>query len=157
MSLGLIIFLILLGILLFLLEFLILPGITVAGIGGVISVVTAIVLAFYYHGVTTGFIVLMSTLVVLVMMVVFMLKAGTWKKVMLERTIDSKVDNVRKDEGAVVAGDMGRTITRLNPMGKVIVKGEYYEGKSLDMFIEQGRDIEVIKVEQNKLIVKPLN
>ncbi|MDX2413967.1 MAG: NfeD family protein [Bacteroidales bacterium] len=156
MSIGLIIFLILLGILLFLLEFLVVPGITVAGIGGAISIITALVLAFYYHGPRTGLIVLLATLLVLILTVVFMLKAGTWKKIMLNKSIDSRVDNVQKQEGLVKEGDTGSTVTRLNPMGRVIVNGQYYEAKSMDRLIDQGTDIVVLKVEINKLIVKPV-
>ncbi len=157
MSIGLIIFLILLGLLLFLLEFLVVPGITVAGIGGAISIITAVVLAFYYHGPQTGLIVLLATLLVLILTVVFMLKAGTWKKIMLNKSIDSRVDNVKKQEGLVKEGDTGSTVTRLNPMGRVIVNGQYYEAKSMDRLIDQGTDIVVLKVEINKLIVKPVN
>ncbi len=157
MSIGLIIFLILLGLLLFLLEFLVVPGITVAGIGGAISIITAVVLAFYYHGPRTGLIVLLATLLVLILTVVFMLKAGTWKKLMLNKSIDSRVDNVKKQEGLVKEGDTGSTVTRLNPMGRVIVNGQYYEAKSMDRLIDQGTDIVVLKVEINKLIVKPVN
>ncbi len=157
MSIGLIIFLILLGLLLFLLEFLVVPGITVAGIGGAISIITAVVLAFYYHGPQTGLIVLLATLLVLILTVVFMLKAGTWKNLMLNKSIDSRVDNVKKQEGLVKEGDTGSTVTRLNPMGRVIVNGQYYEAKSMDRLIDQGTDIVVLKVEINKLIVKPVN
>lgn len=157
MSIGVIIFLILLGLLLFLLEFLVVPGITVAGIGGAISIITAIVLGFYYHGPLTGTIILLATLVVMIITVVVMLKAGTWKKLMLNKAIDSKVDNVHKDLGLVNEGDRGISITRLNPMGKVKVNGEYYEAKSLDRLIDQATEIEVIKVETNKLIVKSVN
>lgn len=156
MSIGVIIFLILLGILLFLLEFLVVPGITVAGIGGAISILMGIVLGFYFHGPRTGLIVLFSTLLVMIITVVLMLRSGTWKKLMLNKSIDSKVDNVHKNEGLVKVGDKGITITRLNPMGKVKVNREYYEAKSLDRLIDQKTDIEVIKVESNKLIVKSL-
>ncbi len=154
MSLGLIIFLIVLGILLFLLEFLVVPGITVAGIGGAISIVAALVLAFYYHGPKTGVAVLIGTTVIIILTIVLMLKAGTWEKLMLKRSIDSKVDMVHKDEGRVNEGDAGQTVTRLNPMGKVVVNGEYYEAKSMDRLIDQGKEIVVVKVEINKLIVK---
>lgn len=156
MSIGIIIFLILLGLLLFLLEFLVVPGITVAGVGGAISIITAIVLGFYYHGPRTGLIILLSTLVVMIITVVLMLKAGTWKKLMLNKSIDSKVDNVKKNAGLINVGDKGITITRLNPMGKVMVNGEYYEAKSLDKLVDQKTEIVVIKVESNKLIVKSL-
>ena len=156
MSISIIIFLILLGLLLFLLEFLVVPGITVAGIGGAISIISGIVLGFYYHGPQTGLIILFSTLIVMIVTVVIMLKAGTWKKLMLTKSIDSKVDNIHQNEGLVKEGDTGVTITRLNPMGRVLVNGEYYEAKSLDRLIDQETEVVVIKVEMNKLIVKSL-
>lgn len=157
MSVGLIIFLILLGLLLFLVEFLILPGVTIAGIGGAISMVTAVVLSFYYYGTTAGFIVLASTMALIFVTVVLMLKSGTWKKVMLTREIDGKVDLIHKDEGKINVGDRGKTVSRMNPMGKVMVNGEFYEARSQDKYLDQNTDIEVIKVESNRLIVKQVN
>ncbi len=156
-SLGIVIFLIVLGILLFLVEFLIVPGITIAGIGGAISIITGVVLAFYYEGPTTGLIVLISTAVLIGLTAVFMLKAGTWKKLMLNKAINGKVDFVKMDEGKIKVGDKGKTITRLNPMGKVMVGNEYYEAKSMDKLIYQNTDVEIVKIESNKIIVKPLN
>ena len=156
-SLGIIIFLIILGILLFLVEFLIVPGITIAGIGGAISIIIGVVLAFYYEGPTTGLIVLISTAVLIGLSAVFMLKAGTWKKLMLNKAIDSKVDFVRMDEGRIKIGDKGKTITRLNPMGKVMVGNDYYEAKAMDKLIDQNTEVEIVKIESNKIIVKPLN
>ncbi|MDT8401738.1 MAG: NfeD family protein [Bacteroidales bacterium] len=156
-SLGIIIFLVILGILLFLVEFLIVPGITVAGIGGAISIVAGVVMAFYYEGPATGLIVLISTAVLIGLSAVFMLKAGTWKKLMLNKAIDGKVDFVKMEEGLIKVGDKGRTITRLNPMGKVMVGDEYYEAKTLDKLIPQNTDVEIVKIESNKIIVKPLN
>ncbi|HUS86057.1 MAG TPA: NfeD family protein [Bacteroidales bacterium] len=157
MSLGLIIFLILLGIVLFLVEFLIVPGVTIAGIGGALCIVTADVMAFYFHGPKIGLFVLIGTLVIIMVTVALMLKTGTWKKLMLNKQIDGKIDLVHKEEGNVKTGDKGVTVTRLNPMGRVNVNGRYYEAKALDKLIDQQTEIEVIKVESNKLIVKPLN
>ncbi len=156
-SLGIIIFLIILGILLFLVEFLIVPGITIAGIGGAISIITGVVLAFYYEGPTTGLIVLITTAVLIGLTAVFMLKAGTWKKLMLNKAIDSKVDLVKMDEGKIKIGDKGKTITRLNPMGKVMFGNDFYEAKAMDKLIDQNTEVEIVKIESNKLIVKPLN
>ncbi len=155
-SLGIIIFLIILGILLFMVEFLLVPGITVAGIGGAISIITGIVLSFYYHGPETGVIVLICTMVLIGLTVVFMLKAGTWRRLMLNKTIDSRVDFIKRDEGKIKAGDAGRTITRLNPMGKVMIGDEYYEARAQDQLIDQNSDVEVVKIESNRIIVKPL-
>jgi len=89
-------------------------------------------------------------------MTVLMLKAGTWNKMMLKTAIDGKVDNVGVQEGKVKPGDRGVTVTRLAPGGKVLVNGEYFEAKSIDILIDPRQDIEVIRIDDNKLIVKPI-
>lgn len=156
MSLGLIIFFIALGILLFVVEFMLIPGITVAGIGGAVFVIGGIVITFVEHGTTAGFFVLAGTSVTLIIVVTLMLRAGTWKKLMLTTSIDSKVDLIHKETGNIHPGDQGETITRLNPMGKVQIKGEFYEARALDILIDQKSAIEVVMVESNRLIVKPI-
>lgn len=156
MSLGLIIFLIILGLLLFIVEFMLIPGVTIAGIGGAACLLTAIVFSFASFGTGTGLLVLGITVLIMVILTVLMLKAGTWKKFALKTSIDSKVDNVGADEGRVKAGDRGVTVTRLVPGGKVLVNGEYFEAKSIDILIDPGQEIEVVKIDDNKLIVKPI-
>jgi membrane-bound ClpP family serine protease len=157
MSLGLIIFLILLGLLLFIIEFMLIPGITIAGIGGAICMVGGIVLAFTKFGTSTGLIVLGGTALLLVVTTYYMLKSGTWDKFMLKTTIDGKVDNIGTGENRVKPGDRGITVTRLVPGGKVLVNGEYYEAKSIDMLIDPKKEIEVVRIDDNKLIVKLIN
>lgn len=157
MSLGLIAFLIVIGLLLFIIEFMLIPGITVAGIGGAVCLVTGVVFAFISHGTATGFWVLGITSLVMVVLTVLMLKADTWNKLALKTSIDSKVDTVGAEEGKVRTGDRGITVTRLAPGGKVLVNGEYYEAKSIDILIDPKKDIEVIRIDDNKLIVKPIN
>ena len=157
MSLGLIIFLIFLGLLLFIIEFVLIPGVTIAGIGGAVCLITGIVFAFISFGTTTGLIVLGVTLAIMVVATYFMLKAETWKKFMLKTTLDSKVDTVGSKEGKVKPGDKGVTVTRLAPGGKVLVNGEYFEAKSVDILIDPHQEIEVIRIDDNKVIVKPIN
>ncbi len=86
-----------------------------------------------------------------------MLKAETWKMFMLKTTLDNKVDTVGSKEGKVKPGDKGMTVTRLAPGGKVLVNGEYFEAKSVDILIDPKQEIEVIRIDDNKLIVKPIN
>lgn len=156
MSIGVIIFFIALGILLFIVEFMLIPGISVAGIAGAVFVIGGIILSFVEHGTTAGLLVMTGTALALVVVVTLMLRAGTWKKLMLSTSIDSKVDLVNKEEGRVKPGDTGESVTRLNPMGKVRVNGEFYEAKALDILIDQRTPVEVVEVENNKLIVKPI-
>ncbi len=137
MSLGLIIFLII--------------------VGGALCLVTAIVFSFITYGTGIGLLILGITVLLMVVMTVLMLKAGTWNKFMLKTTLDGKVDNVGAEEGKVKVGDRGVTSTRLVPGGKVLVNDEYFEAKSIDILIDPGQEIEVIRIDDNKLIVKPIN
>jgi membrane-bound ClpP family serine protease len=159
MSITLIIFLILLGIVLFLIEFLLVPGITIAGIGGAILMIGGVIMSYHYHGTAVGNYTLLGTAIFAFITIYFVLKSKTWKKVMLDTKIEGKVNVVdnRESEVKVNVGNIGETVTRLNPMGKVIINGEYYEAKSIDKFIDQKTKIEVVKVLKNKLIVKSKN
>ncbi len=157
MSLGLIIFLIILGLLLFIVEFMLIPGVTIAGIGGAVCLITAVVFSFASFGTTVGLLVLGITVLVMIVLTVLMLKSGTWNKFMLKTAIDGKVDTVGAEEGKVKAGDRGVTVTRLAPGGKVLVNGEYFEAKSIDILVDPRQEIEVVRIDDNKLIVKPIN
>jgi len=157
MSLGLIIFFIAIGIFLFVVEFMLIPGISVAGIGGAVFILGGVIISFVEFGPTTGFLVLAGTSITIAVVVTLMLRTGTWKKFMLTTSIDSKVDLVHKEDGKVKAGDRGESVTRLNPMGKVQVNGEFYEAKAMDILIDPKTSIEVIAVESNRLVVKPIN
>lgn len=154
MSMPLIIFLILLGIVLFLIEFLLVPGITIAGIGGAILMIGGVIMAYHYHGTTAGNYTLIGTVVVSFITIYFVLKTKTWNRIMLKTNIEGKVNVVEKENPNVKVGDVGETITRLNPMGKVLVNGEYFEGKSEDVFIDQQSKVVVTEVLSNKIIVK---
>ena len=61
MSILSIVLLIILGFILLFIEFLIIPGITIAGIAAFLVLATAIFFGYYEHGVTTGNYILLST------------------------------------------------------------------------------------------------
>jgi membrane-bound ClpP family serine protease len=41
-------------------------------------------------------------------------------------------------------------------MGKAEIKGEFYEVKTLSQFIDEGSEIEIVKVENSKITVKKI-
>lgn len=147
--------LILLGIILFLIEFLVVPGITIAGIGGLILMGSGVYLAFENFNSQVGFIVLIATLLSSVIILAIALRSRTWKGVMLSDKIDGKV-NIGPAINTVNPGDKGITLTRLNPIGKIRVNGIIMEGKSLQGYLNQKTEIEVIKITGSQAIVKPL-
>ncbi len=154
MSVTLIIILILLGILLFLIEFLLIPGVGVAGIIGAVLMIGGVILSYTYHGITVGNLILGATVILSVISLVLVLKSKTWRKVMLDTKIDGTVNSIKKNGKKLNIGDTGTSITRLNPMGKIMVDGQYYEAQALNMLIDEGTPITIIKISEGKIIVK---
>ena len=155
MSLTAIIFLIVLGIIMFYVEFLIIPGITFAGIAGFILVGIGIYFGYKQYGTPIGHYILGLTAIVSFLSVVFMLRSKTWEKIALETKIEGKSSHTVTDE--VKIGDVGETITRLNPYGKIILNDKFYEAKSINSYIDPKTKIVVKKIDGSYIIVKPLN
>jgi len=152
MSLTAIIVLILIGIFLFLVEFLLVPGITIAGIAGFILLVGAVYFGYDSLGTPEGHYVLLGTAVLSVAVIAYALRARTWKRLMLDSTISGKVSSYAEEK--VKVGDTGMTVTRLNPMGKVLINGEYLEAKSTGAYIEQKKKIRVINIRDYRVTVE---
>ena len=91
-----IITLILFGIIALIAEFLLVPGIGIAGILGLGSIIYSAVYAFMQMGTTAGTIVTAVDIVIVVGALIIMLKAKTWKKLELKAEISSSVDNASK-------------------------------------------------------------
>ncbi len=154
MTVFVIVLLLLLGIVLLLLEFLVVPGVTIAGIGGVIMMGGGIYLAYTTYGSTVGHIILLSVLVVNIVLIMYALKSRTWKKFMLESKVDSSVDT---DTPEINVGDTGSCVTRLAPMGKVRIGDIVVEGQSIEGYLDAKTEVEVVKIYKYKIIVKPKN
>lgn len=152
---AVIIILIVLGILLFVIEFLLVPGVTVAGIGGLILTVFGVYKAFNDFGATTGVWVLVGTLMLSVFVIVMSLRARTWDRLMLKTNVEGTVDSAPVED-QIKTGDQGTTLTRLAPMGKVQVNDIVREAKSTEGFIDEHTDIVVVAVEGTRISVKPI-
>jgi membrane-bound ClpP family serine protease len=152
MSVLVIIFIIILGIFLLLVEFLVIPGVTVFGIGGFMFIILGIGSAYYYHGPKTGHYTLLATVLISFFTMYYIFKKRTWKKVGLVANIESKVEPFETEK--IHPGDAGKTITRLAPIGKAIVNGIMCEAKSESGFINENTEIVVTRVLTTQIIVK---
>lgn len=150
----LIILLILTGILLIILEILVIPGITVAGLSGLGLMVGGVYISYNKFGSITGNWVLFSTLLMTVLLVLWALRSKTWKRLSLNTEISNNVETFAED--AIKVGDKGSTITRLNPMGKVRVNDIEVEARCPDNFVDPQVEIEVTKVTKTYIFVKPI-
>ena len=157
MSILAIILLIALGMILFLVEFFLVPGVTIAGIGGAILMGASVYMAFRTHGSTVGGWTLFATLLFTIVTMIFALRSKTWRRLMLKKNIDGKVEVAGIVDDKIKVGDTGETIGRLAPMGRVMVNGISIEARSLSGFVDQHTPVEVVKVGTTQIIVKPIN
>lgn len=153
MSIAVIIGLILLGVVLITVEFLIIPGITIAGIAGLILMVIANFFAYKDHGLQVGNIILLSTFLINIVIAILIFRKKTWNKIGLQTSVDGKANSSYMN---VKVGDKGKSISRLAPMGKAYIKDQLYEVTSQGSFVDENKEIEVIFVKRNKIIVKQI-
>ena len=151
---GFVITLILVGLVLIFAEILLIPGVGVAGILGLLSMGGSCFYAFYEFGNTTGAIITAVNVVLVVALAVWILRAKTWKRMALETNIDSKA--VSSEASVLAVGDRGRTLTRLAPMGSARFGDYVIEVKALEGMLDPNVDVEVVRIEDNKIYVKPL-
>ncbi|MBN1984762.1 MAG: NfeD family protein [Prolixibacteraceae bacterium] len=154
MTIFAIILLILLGLLLLLIEFAVIPGVTVAGIGGFLLLGASVYIAFSEYGTGAGFITLTVVLIAAPAMIYYFFKSKSGKKMILESNIVGKVETVNAEK--IKVGDIGKSIGRLAPSGKVKVNGEVVEAQSTGSFVDHNTEIKVLKILTNKIIVEPV-
>ena len=143
-----IVLLIVLGILLLILEFLVVPGLTFAGIGGALLVAGGIYFSYDIFGTQIGHYILIGTSIFIIVIIYLSLKTKTWKKLMLNAKIESQVNT--KNETMFKVGDFGKSITRLAPIGHVLINDTSTEASSTGQFIDENTDIEIVKIEKSK-------
>lgn len=143
---------ILAGLVLFLLEFLVIPGISIAGIGALVLMAISVYLSFSLFGTTTGVLVLIGVLASMSLVIALSFRSKTWRRVSLQTQVNSKTNEI---EGyGIVPGDKGVTITRLAPVGMVQIGEHRLEGHSEGPFIDQQCQVVVIRIEPSYVVVK---
>jgi membrane-bound ClpP family serine protease len=145
--------LIILGLLLFLAELVLLPGITIAAVGAFCCLVGAAAWAFVDGGLVVGFTVLGIIVGLLIVLTALFLRPRTWNRLALRTHIDSQVQPVEIDK-QVEVGVQGTTLTRLAPMGKVQIGEQIFEAKSLDSYIDPRQQVRVIGYDNATLVVR---
>lgn len=146
-----ILMLILIGAVLVLMEFLVFPGVNVAGILGFICIIAGVYFGYAFYGASTGHLILLGTAVFGIAVTWCVLRSNTWKKLSLDTKLEATVEGV---DSSVCVGDSGVTLGRLAPMGNVQIGELIIEAESQSGYIDPRREVEVVKVFKNKIIVK---
>jgi membrane-bound ClpP family serine protease len=144
-----------LGIVLLLIEVTILPGITVAGVGSFLVLVYSVYLAFTSYGSLVGFLTLAFVLIVSPLLVYYFFKGKAGKSMVLNTVITGVANEINHEK--VKVGDIGVTIGRLAPMGKIKVNDEVVEVRSTGAFVNPGEKVKIISIEKSLVTVEPLN
>ena len=143
--------LLILGIILILIEIIFIPGTTIFGILGIISIFSSDYLSYIYFGGETAILYSIINSIICLIIIIYSLKSNTWDKISLKKVHNEKVDKNRYDDLKV--GDLGLTISSLKPYGKGKFNNKIYEIKSSENFIDEGKKIKIINILQDKILV----
>ncbi|MCR4965545.1 MAG: hypothetical protein K6A41_07790 [Bacteroidales bacterium] len=152
MKLGSIILIIFVGLLLMILDFLVIPGGVVA-ILGVLCMIAGVVTTFILYGATAGTIMIFAVAIVTLLSFYFMMRTKTWRKLQLHTQIDSKMNEISDQ---LKVGDQGVAVSRLAQKGTGRFGDQMMEVTSLQDFVDANTPIEIVKIDQNEIFVKPL-
>ena len=155
MNIAIICILLALGILFFLVELFLLPGFSIAGIVGILFIGASIYCAFAFEGVAAGMITSAGGIVLLVLAVWQFMRSKVLDKMSLKTDIDGKIEPLKGLE--IQAGDKGKTLSRLAPMGKIRINGAVVEAKTSDDFIDPDEEIVVLEVYNTNVLVERIS
>jgi membrane-bound ClpP family serine protease len=151
---GMVIFLVLLGLFFLVAELVFLPGAALGVILSLASYAAATYFAFVRIGMVGGFITLGIILLLSLIATIISLRAKTWQRFALKNKVEGQSMQTPAEE--VKIGDCGVTISRLSPMGKVLIGGKEYEAKSAEAYIDQRTEVTVTGFENFTIIVKSI-
>lgn len=152
MEITVVFILLLVGVALLLIEMFLIPGLSIAGIGGLIFLGGAIYYAYAFIGPDAGHLTLLAGFIMMVIAVWIFIRSKALERMSLKTEIESKNDPLKGID--VKVGDVGTTSSRLAPMGKIKVHGQVVEAKALDDFIDQDVEVVIIKVQSTNVLVE---
>jgi membrane-bound ClpP family serine protease len=147
--------LLVIGLLLIVVEVIFIPGTTFVGVGGFVSMIIGVSLAFKYFGAETGWTTLGGTTAATGVLLYFAFKANVWKRFALRSSIDSKVNEI--EELKFPVGLEGVAVSALRPGGKGEFGPKTVEVRTGGEYVEAGSRIKVARIVHNQIIVEIIN
>lgn len=155
MELVYILIIVFIGLGLIVLEVIVIPGSTIVGIIGFSCTVGGIYLAYRYHDYYIGNSVLSGSIIISGISLYIAIKFKVWEKFSVNKNITGKAKS-NIIEGIAI-NDEGLALSALRPYGKGEFNDKEVEVVSLGQFIEPKTSIKIIKIEQEKIFVEPIN
>lgn len=147
-------FLIVIGIILFLIEFLVIPGISVAGIAGFIAITGGIFCGYYFYDAVTGTIILLVSVFIMAIMFYLAFKYKTWQNLSLTAMVDGKTGVL--EENSVQIGDEGVTVSKLSPIGNALINNKIFEVRSEGEYVNSNIKVQIKHIDGNKIYIETI-
>jgi membrane-bound serine protease (ClpP class) len=148
-------FLYVMGIVLLLTEAL-MPGFGVAGISGaILTIVSIVLIASNFYQVM---LILVATIALTVLIVVALYKMGYGRRYLKSIILDTEQKNnegyVSTKDNKKLLGMKGIVVTPLRTAGTILLDGKKIDAVSEGEYIEKDKEVEVIKVEGSRVVVR---
>ena len=152
----------LVGLALLLLELFVIPGFGVAGILGIVSIFASLILSYPTPAQAMGAI---SISIVVAVLLIFLLvrflsrggkKLGRAGRIVLEHSEAPEEGYVGVEDLRSLLGEEARAMTPLRRVGAINVGGRRVEAVSEGGFVLQGTHVRVVRVEGNRVFIRPI-
>jgi len=148
------IFLIAIGFAVLLVELFFLPGTSVFGAIGLLIMIIGIGLTYSNHGASTGHATLVISLAVSLVATIVAFRRFENSDLGLKTELDGRVNELKDLKIDVL--DRGVAFGDIKPHGRARIDGQLYNVDSLGEFIEDKRPVEIVKITDQKIFVRPI-
>lgn len=147
--------LIIAGLILFIIEVFLLPGVSIAGIASAACLLYANYYAFDTLGTFPGCITLAVSAIGVIAITIWFMRSKTVDKLSLKKSIDYRPEPLKGLN--LKAGDEGVALTRLALIGNAEFDGHIIEVRSTGDFIEEKSRIRVNRIRDGIVLVEKAN
>lgn len=147
--------LIIAGLILFIIEVFLLPGVSIAGIASAACLLYANYYAFDTLGTMPGCITLAVSAIGVIAITIWFMRSKTVDKLSLKKSIDYRPEPLKGLD--LKKGDEGVALTRLALIGNAEFDGQIIEVRSTGDFIEEKSRIRVNRIRDGIVLVEKAN
>ena len=103
-------------------------------------------------GMVVGMVALTIAILLTILIIWYFMRSRTLDRMSLHTNIDATAPT--EVDSTIQVGDVGTTLSRLNPMGRVLIGNTTAEARAID-FIEENTPVVVTKIERTTIFVEP--
>ncbi len=144
--------LLIMGLILILIEVFLIPGTTVVGISGFLVSLIGVYFAFSNFETEVAIAATSIAGVANIAAIWYAFTTDLWTHFSLKTTLRGGAFDGRTL--GLTVGMIGHAISDIKPFGKVMFGDRVFEVKSEEGFIEVGKEVNIVKIETNKILVK---